>query len=729
MRRRCSESCPMGRLRSNRKIILLAAGAVCAVLAAGSVLAAIAVWVWTTPAPMPSCAKVREAYRTSDGILRDRHGVVIHEMRVDPTGRSLDWTALPEVSPTLTAAVVQSEDKRFYTHHGVDYAALGHAMLKNRVSGGRRGASTITMQLASLVERRLKAESGRRTWREKIRQIRAARMIERTWSKQQILEAYINLVSFRGELRGIAAASRGLFGKESGGLDRSESLILAVLVRSPNANPEKVAERVWALNIAMKTGLEKATLVAQTKETLLKPYALKARASLAPHVASYLLSGSKKDVTSTLDAGLQAFAAGLLDEQLSLLKGRNVTDGAIIVVENRTGEIRAYVGNGGAQSTAIWVDGVKARRQAGSTLKPFLYALAVDKQVLTAASLIEDSPVEVPTARGIYKPENYDNSFKGNVPARVALASSLNVPAVKVLMLAGVDDFTAKLNDLGFSDLRDGDYYGFSLALGTLDVSLFELTNAYRTLANGGTAGSLTLIPGQGSARTRRVYSRESAFIVSDILSDREARSLTFGYENSLATPFWAAAKTGTSKDMRDNWCVGWSGDFTVGVWIGNFSGSPMWNVSGVSGAAPIWHELMRYLAARTPGAKTAPAAPGRVVRVPVQTAGGAEKSEWFIKGTEPLKLEATPPAGGRPRIVYPPKNVIIALDPDIPAGTQKVFFEAAASGKQVAWVLDNVEVCKGDFCGWDPKAGAHTLKLVDEGHAVLDQVSFTVRD
>ena len=181
---------------------------------------------------------------------------------------------------------------------------------------------------------------------------------------------------------------------------------------------------------------------------------------------------------------------------------------------------------------------------------------------------------------------------------------------------------------------------------------------------------------------------------------------------------------------MRDNWCVGYSRDFTVGVWIGNFSGSPMWNVSGVSGAAPIWHEIMTYLANRAPGAKTGPTAPGQLIRAPVLTAGAAEKSEWFIKGTEPLRVEAAAAAGGRPKIVYPPKNVVIALDPDIPSGQQKVFFEAtAASGKQVAWLLDNVEVCKGDFCGWNPRAGAHTLKLVDEGHAVLDQVSFTVRD
>jgi penicillin-binding protein 1C len=712
-------------LRLNRKRFCLVFGALLTLAAA---FVAGIVFLAGPPGRISSFAGVREAYRASDAVLRDRNGVIIHEMRINLTGRSLDWVALPQIPPFLAASVRESEDRRFAAHGGVDPWALMYASFRNLVFGEKRGASTITMQLASQLDPRLRPESKRRSWREKIRQIRAARAIEQRWSKSEILEAYLNLVSFRGELRGIHAASRGLFGKEPVGLDRSESLILAALIRSPNALPQKITERAAALDGQINSGLGRDVLAAKVKETMEKPYRLTAAVSLAPHAASYLLKGGAKDVRSTLDSRLQTLATELLGEQLSRLKAQNVADGAILVVENRTGDILAYVGNGGTLSSALWVDGVRAKRQAGSTLKPLLYALAFDKRVLTAASLIEDSPVEAPTDRGIYKPENYDNTFRGLVPARIALASSLNVPAVRVLMLTGADDFVAKLKELGFSDMRDGEYYGFSLALGTLDVSLLELTNAYRTLANNGVAGSLTLLPRPGLRNGTRVFSREASFIVSDILEDRAARSLTFGYENPLATRFRAAAKTGTSKDMRDNWCVGYSSRYTVGVWIGNFSGSPMWNVSGVSGAAPIWHEIMSELHRNAPPPPATPPA-GLVARSPATGKDGTGREEWFLKGTEPLSVEARPVSGARPRILYPPQNLIVALDPDIPALQQKLFFEAAAPGRKTGWVLNGAEIGGGDIMAWSPAPGSYTLTLVDEHMGVLDEVRFVVRN
>ncbi len=717
----------MGPLRSNRRRLFFIGGGGLIFLAAAAVVTGL-IYLAPGPVRIPSFPEVKEAYRASDAILRDRNGVVIHEMRVDLKGRSLDWVPLVDVSPVLVTAVVRSEDRRFFAHQGVDTLAFFSAVLGNAFFREKRGASTITMQLASVIDRKLAARSGRRSWREKARQIRAAAAIEGRWSKREILEAYLNLVGFRGELRGIAAASRGLFGKEPSGLDCLESLILAVLIRSPNAPVEKVTERAAALDGTLKTGIGKADLAARLRETLLKPYALKAHVALAPHAAFYLLNENRKEARCTLDGDLQAFAAGLLRAQLGALKRENVTDGAILVVENRTGEIRAYVGNGGAQSSAFWVDGIRAKRQAGSTLKPFLYALAFDAHTLTAASLIDDSSLEIPTERGIYKPENYDHSFKGPVAARTALASSLNVPAVRALMLTGAEEFVTKLRDLGFSGLRDGEYYSFSLALGTLDVSLYELTNAYRTLANGGIRGDLTLLPRKAHGKGGRVFSRESAFIVSDILSDREARSLTFGYENPLATRFWAAAKTGTSKDMRDNWCLGYSRDYTVGVWIGNFSGSSMWNVSGVSGAAPLWHEIMNYLHRSTPSRP--PEVPGGVaVAAPTGGRDGTGREEWFIKGTEPQQVRTATPSRARTKILYPPGNLVIALDPDIPLPRQKVFFEATAPARKVAWMVDNEVIGRGDLCPWSPTAGTHTLKLVDEAMTVLDEVSFTVRD
>ena len=683
--------------------------------------------MFSAPARIPSFARVRETYRASDAVLRDRNGVVIHEMRLDMTGRSLDWVGLERVPPILIAAVVASEDKRFKEHDGVDLRALTAACLTNVLGGEKRGASTITMQLASQLDGKLRPESKRRGLREKMRQIRAARVLGGSWSKGEILEAYLNLVSFRGELRGIHAASRGLFGKEPDGLDRGESLILAALIRSPNAPVDKVIARVAALDLTLPRPLGRDAMAARVKEALEKPYNLRARAALAPHAASYLLKNDVKDVQSTLDGRLQALAAELLREQLASLRTQNVLDGAVLVVENRTGEILAYVGNGGTMSSAPHVDGVRAKRQAGSTLKPFLYGLAFDKRLLTAASLIEDSPVEIATERGIYKPENYDHTFKGLVPARVALASSLNVPAVKVLMLTGPDEFTAKLGELGFADLRDGGYYGFSLALGTLDVSLMELVNAYRTLANDGIRGSLTLAPRSGKERGTRVYSREGAFIVSHILGDRAARSLTFGYENSLSTRFWTAVKTGTSKDMRDNWCVGYSSRYTVGVWVGNFSGSPMWNISGMSGAAPLWHDIMTYLHAN--GSSPAPnPPPGVGPRSISRYAGGRGEEEWFIRGTEPISVEAGPQITTRPRILYPPENLIVAIDPDIPKARQKMVFEASAEGREVQWVLNGETIGRGDTIMWSPAGGSHILALVDEQAAVLDEVRFIVR-
>jgi penicillin-binding protein 1C len=676
---------------------------------------------------MGSFAHVRDTYRVSEAVLRDRNGVVIHEMRLDMTGRSLEWVGLERVPKVLLAAVVASEDKRFNEHAGVDLRALAAACLTNVSGGEKRGASTIAMQLASLLDRKLRPESKRRGLREKVRQIRAARILGKSWPKREILEAYLNLVSFRGELRGIHAASRGLFGKEPEGLDRGESLILAALIRSPNAPVDTVIGRAAALDRALPPPSGKEAIEAKVKEALGKPYDLRARAALAPHAASYLLKNDVKDLQSTLDGRLQALAAELLREQLASLRTQNVSDGAVLVVENRTGEILAYVGNGGTMSSALHVDGVRAKRQAGSTLKPFLYGLAFDRRLLTAASLIEDSPVEIATERGIYKPENYDHTFKGLVPARVALASSLNVPAVKVLMLTGPDEFTAKLGELGFADLRDGGYYGFSLALGALDVSLIELVNAYRTLANNGTAGSLTLLPRSGKERGRKVYSREGAFIVSHILGDRAARSLTFGYENSLSTRFWTAVKTGTSKDMRDNWCVGYSSRYTVGVWVGNFSGSPMWNVSGISGAAPLWHDIMTYLHAN--GSSHAPnPPPGVGPRSISRYAGGRGEEEWFILGTEPISVEAGPRITARPRILYPPGNLIVAIDPDIPTARQKIVFEASAEGREVQWVLNGETIGTGDTIVWSPAGGSHILTLVDEQAAVLDEVRFIVK-
>jgi penicillin-binding protein 1C len=675
---------------------------------------------------VPSFEEVRTSHRKSDSLLLDRHGEVIHELRVNPGGRRLDWTSLQDISPALQEAVIQAEDRRFYHHAGVDYLAMTGALLKGMRSGSFRGASTITMQLASMLDRHLLPVKGKRSLFQKWEQMGAAFDIEESWSKKQILEAYINLVTYRGELQGIAAASRSLFGKNPHGLLHSESLILASMIRAPNASFEETKRRIVLLSEALQWPVEVAEVDLNLRRIYLGPNPLEPRTALAPHVARQLV-GVKLDqgtVSCTLDATTQRFALERLKHYLASLKTQNVHEGAVMVVENRTGDILAYVSS---SEQAPYVDGVKAGRQAGSALKPFLYALAFDERRLTPASVLEDSPLDIAVSNGMYSPGNYDHQFRGAVSARVALASSLNVPAVRTLSLVGVESFLAKLRELGLKGLKEsGDFYGPSLALGTADVSLLDLTSAYMTLANGGVRRELSICQGaHRRQKTARVFSQEASFLVSDILSDREARSFTFGLENPLATRIWSAVKTGTSKDMRDNWCVGYSSRYTVGVWFGNFSGRPMWDVSGITGAAQVWAEIMNRL--HSGENSLMPEPPSGMTRQAIEVSGTL-RNEWFIGGTEP---SAPLELAGRTfqRIQYPAPGTIITVDPDIPESRQRVLFSAHERSKDHQWILNGKTLGPSDAAvAWKPKRGKHLLSLVDREGKVLDSVSFEVR-
>ncbi len=704
-----------------------------AILLVGAVAGYYAV-VGTPPAPLPAFREVRQAYSASEAALLDRHGEIIHVVRVNRRVRRLDWTPLPQISPALVSEVIRAEDKRFYQHSGADWTSLAGAVRDFAATDGARGASTISMQLAAKLRPELEPRGARRTLRQKIAQIRTARALERRWSKAEILEAYLNLVTFRGELQGIAAAAAGLFQKQPHGLDQKEALLLAALIRSPNAAPEQAGARAGRLSASLGLGLNQDDVMAAARETLSRPYFVKPQAALAPHVALQLLESIRsrtgrdpETIASTLDGPLQRFAAETLRRHLEVVRAHNVHDGAILVAENATGEVLAYVGNDGERSSARHVDGVQALRQAGSTLKPFLYATAFERRILTPASLIDDSPLDVPVAAGVYRPQNYDKVFHGMVTAREALAASLNVPAVKTLNLVGVDALLDRLGALGFRNLRSADFYGPSLALGSADITLWDLVNAYRTLANGGVAGPLTLSFDSPRQPGRRIFSPEAVFLTSDILSDRESRSLTFSLESPLATRFWTAVKTGTSKDMRDNWCVGFSDRYTVGVWAGNFSGEPMWDVTGVTGAAPAWVEIMNWL--HRDQTSRAPKPPSGVLPQSVTYPDESRsRREWFIRGTESPEIRAAEGQAGV-RITYPAEGTIVALDPDIPPARQKLFFEAEPANASDSWILDGRSFGPaGSVSLWTPERGRHTLLLVDRSSRVLDRVTFEVR-
>ncbi len=676
----------------------------------------IALYLMATAAlALPSFDAVRAAHAPSDVPLLDRHGATLQMVRIDPAVRRGPWVALPDISPALREAMVLSEDRLFWSHSGIDWRALAASAWANAWNTRTRGASTLTMQLAGLTDDELARPPGGRSVGGKLSQLRRAQQLEATWTKTQILEAYLNRVPLRGELVGVGAAANVLFGKQPSGLDRIESALLAALVRAPNAAPAALERRACELlrqQQADCAGL--ATTLAQALAR--RPGALRGESgeALAPHLAQRLAAQRRASATagplrSTLDAGVQRLALAALRQQLAELRGRDVEDGAVVVIDNASGEVRAWVGSSGPDSSAPEVDAVLARRQPGSTFKPFVYAQALQQRLITAASRLDDSPLQVAAGVGLYQPQNYERDFKGPVSARTALASSLNVPAVRVALLLGPDALFGKLNEAGLRLSESGGFHGHALALGSADVTLLDLANAYRMLANGGVLTPPRWQPGAAAGTPRRVFDRATAYIVADMLADPAARATTFGFDSPLVTRGWAAVKTGTSKDLRDNWCLGFSSRFTVGVWVGNASGAPMHAVSGIAGAAPVWHAVMAALHADEPS--LAPAAPPGLV---------SQGGEWYLPGTEPgrLRAGATQPFG----IATPRDGSVVLLDPDIPMSAQRLRL-AGASGR---WHIDGREVGRGSAVNWLPRPGRHVLERVSEG--ATDRVEFEVR-
>ena len=748
-------------------------------------IAACARICWATA----SFDSVKQGFKPSDTLILARDGEIIQRLRTDATVRRGQWVALSDVSPALRTALVLSEDKRFYEHSGVDWRAVSSAAWGNLWNTKTRGASTISMQLAGLLDDDLRAGSSGRSMGQKIGQTVSTQVLEARWRKDQILEAYLNLVPFRGELVGIDALSRTLFGKAAHGLDEREAAVAAALVRGPNAKAAQVSSRACGVLKLMQAKADCEALDVFVSGALQRK-AFDASEGIAPHLARRLVAlhapspqpspargrgsnassqiltplplrgeSSANSIQSTLRAPLQRFAVQTLQQHLRELRGRHVEDGAVVVLDNASGEVLAWVGSSNELSKAADVDGVTALRQPGSTLKPFLYAQAIAEQRITAASLLEDSSTQIPTASGLYIPQNYDRQFKGMVSSRTALGASLNVPAVRTLVMVSPDAFAKQLGAAGLPLKESGDFYGYSLALGSSEVSLLNLTNAYRTLANGGRYAPFALSPlaqlrtglskaSTGSARTviNQAIDARAAFIVTDILADPMARARTFGTDSVLATRFWSAVKTGTSKDMRDNWALGYSQRYTVGVWVGNASGAPMWDVSGTSGAAPIWAALMTQLHRTEPS--RAPAPPPSMVQSRVAFDGlEAARREWFIKGTEQnlfainsgaVSAHFTWATGQNnsqksmsdveiiPKITSPTSGTIIALDPDIPPKAQRVSFKA--EGRDLRWLMDGKPLARGAQVQWLPWPGRHVVQLVDGSGKVLDEVKIEVR-
>lgn len=693
-------------------------------------LGVVAVSLWRVPA----FDSVRAAHVPSEAWLLDRHGVPLSAVRLNHQVRRLPWVPLDAVPPALVAAVLAAEDRRFGQHPGVDPLAVAAALRDGMAGRGWRGASTITMQLATQLQGR--DAKARAPLRAKLRQAWLALGLGLRWSQDEVLEAYLNTVTWRGESAGLAAATQVWFGKAPAGLRDDEAVLLAALLRSPNAAPAVVAAR--ACRVTGADSLRCAVLLQLADESLKQPRHGAIAPGLAPHLAVRLLQQPGERLVSTLDARTQRAATDVLRGQLLSLANRRARDAAMLVADRRTGEVLAYVGSAGPDSGAPDFDAVRGRRPAGSTLKPFLYAEALTQRLLTPASLLDDRPFAVQTGAGLYTPQNYDRQFRGLVSLRTALASSLNVPAVRTLQLIGPARLHTRLRELGYASLADDpEVYGLSLALGSAEVTLEEQVAAYRALGNGGVGGPLRyrLAPDRTVAAEKPMIDPRAAWLVGSILSDRTARAATFGFEGPLATRQWSAVKTGTSTDLRDNWCLGWSATHVVGVWLGNAEGDAMRDVTGVSGAAPAWAAMIDALATEAPGTANGPPPPPGIIAQAVRFERDREppRTEWFMAGTESAVVSLALPDLARPRITAPLDGEVFALDPEIPPSRQQLLLEssARAEGSRLDWHVDGVRLAAvdGATVRWPLVAGAHEIALVsrDDGR-VVHAVRVTVR-
>ena len=576
--------------------------------------------VWLRCGPIPPGLLSDEPGRST--VVVDRRGETLTEIRSDlgTRGERLEAGALP---PALVNATLAAEDARFGSHIGIDPAAVARAAWRNlwaaRVT---QGGSTITQQVAKLLLARQAGHPFPRTWSQKWREGVLALRLEHRLTKDEILALYLNLAPYGNQIEGAERASRAYFGRSAASLTSAEAAFLAALPQQPTRyNPWRDAtgtrRRQARILAAMR---DRGWLSAQDYATArAERLSLNRqnRAALAPHFVERVLDATRDGdatpmrIETTLDANLQRAVRGIIDAHRPMLEQHRASNVAVVVLDNATGEWLAWEGSGDYFDTQHGgaIDGALAPRQPGSALKPFTYATGFERD-LHSGQVLADVPSQFPTAvPGIwYTPRNYDGRFRGPLLARVALAGSENVPAVAVASDVGVPALLRLLRRTGFTTLdKTASHYGLGLTLGNAEVRLSELVAAYAMFARGGdyiAPRVVRAVDGRSepAAASERIVSARTAFWITDILSDADARSYTFGRGGALEFPFPVAAKTGTSQAFHDNFAVGYTREVTVGVWVGNFDRKPLVNSSGVTGAGPIFHQVMLAAVARARG-------------------------------------------------------------------------------------------------------------------------------
>jgi penicillin-binding protein 1C len=685
--------------------------------------------------------------------LTDRNGIPLREMRV--AERFSHELALDEVPPHVIAAILAAEDKRFFSHHGIDWLATGRAAFVGLTHGRIvSGASTITQQLVKISARRP------RSWRAKLIESFTAWRLEQEWSKEKILAAYLNRLDFGNLNIGLAAAADYYFGKPVSDLSDAEAAFLAGLPKNPRKlNPHTAPEaaRRRQLTVLERMRINGQLDSARFDRAIAETLALRApqRRFRAPHFVEMVLQQLPEtppaELRTTLDFRLNERVETIVRDRLAQLREQNVRNAAAVVIDNATGDVIALVGSENYFSPgAGQVNGAWAQRSAGSALKPFTYLLALERGA-TPATIVADVRTSFPAGGGFYRPENYNRRCYGPVPYRTALASSLNIPAVKVLLTAGGPSaLHERLRECGLTTLnRSPEIYGLGLTLGNCEARLLEMTNAYASLARLGEYRPWRVLPTSTTSAHR--YSRpELVWQIADILSDNAARTLAFGMNSALRFDYPVACKTGTSTDFRDNWTIGFTPEYSVGVWAGNFDGSPMREVSGVTGAGPILHAIFDYLHAnygttwyRTPDnivERTVHPLTGKLLahgdvrgvrerfvadRLPPiespadydatgHTLLSVEFAEWFRSAENSLRDRAILATDRDELLITSPlAGSIYVVDPDVPS-SRRIPLLASGSSK-VQWRSDSL-ACRSEG-GLDfavAAEGEHRLVAID---------------
>lgn len=663
--------------------------------------------------------------------FEDRSGIALGTI-LSADGERAAAVPLARISPYFLNAAIAAEDRRYYHHGAIDAAALARAAWEAvRCMCNAGGASTIAMQLARIEFHLPGTVPG------KLVQIWDAERITAGSDKRAILEAYANRVAMGGNVYGVEAAARAYFGVPATDLDLAQAALLAGIPNDPvrldprahwaaaRARQRYVLERMMREGYISSRQAELAR--SENIHVVARDDELIAAQQLLFRIAS---SSTATRVRTTIDLPLQRYVQAQAQDVVRALGNKNVTQAAALVIDNRTGDVLAYLASLDYFDDAYQGrnDGVRSLRQPGSTLKPFLYEYALERGAIRPDTVLADVPTSYAIPGGeIYSPEDYSRQFLGPVSVRTALADSLNVPAVRVLSSVGVPAFLDRLRALGFTRLqRSPDYYGLGLTLGAGEVTLWDLARAYVTLARGGSAIALRPDMNAPIDAGTQVLDRATSELVTNILADRYARAHAFGIGSVIDMPFPVAVKTGTSSGYRDTWTVGYTSEYTVAVWVGNFNGSAMQRIAGVSGAGPLWNRIVLHLYEHRDPPRFAPP-PAPLLRASrrelrkslLQTAAF---DEWRAKEGKTT---------GALRILFPHDGDVFEdrLAPnDLRRSQQQVAFRISRPrGAAIAWSLNGsvLTTSANDTYYWTVRPGTWNLLVSEHGRG--DRVRFTV--